>query len=350
MMAKGLFLLAFALAPLASAEPVKLLPGPFELPDRIGPMRLDGEPHRYEDPRLGSSYQYSGGGLSFTLYVYDLGVRDIPDGGNTRLSCEAFEGAKADVERAGYSDVRLKSEQLARLDPAAETPLAREAIFEYTRANQPQVSYIWLTSAGKVFVKARFSMDAKLRDEMPEARRTILNALGEAVKPHLLPVPAPAPALASDEAVNKSHISVVLGGDAVDDMFLGMLYLGTVSALAEKAPELQPVCGGPVALHFEGEVGAYQAALTFSGGDTGGSKFAKRLQEIAKAGYLEEFVWTFRHRDSWGDTPPEALELAAFDEWRKKKLKRFVVPEFGRVEFEAPRPLPLEPADPAPAR
>jgi hypothetical protein len=331
---------------LAHAGPVKLLPGPFELPDRIGPMRLDGEAHEYDDPRLGSSYQYSGGGLSLTIYVYDLGIPDIPDGGETRIACEAFEAAKKDLHRAGYADVRQKSEQLARLDPTAAAPNAREAVYEFTRAERPTISYIWLTGAAKVLLKLRFSVDEKLRDELPEARRAILMALGEAVKPHLAPAPAPA----GDADGKKSHTSLVINGDAIDDMVLGMLYLGTVLSVAEQAPELQPVCGGPVALHFEGEVGAYSAALMFSGGASGGSKFAKRLQEISKAGYLEEFVWTYRHQDFWGDTPPQGLELEKFHAWSKKRLKRFVVPEFGHVDFPAPRPMPLEPVEPVPAR
>jgi hypothetical protein len=346
MAAKYLILPALILAQAAPADPVKLLPGPFELPDRIGPMRLEGTPHKYEDPRLGSSYQYSGGGLSLTLYVYDAGVKDIPDGGDTPIACQAFEAAKNDVQHAGYENVQMKSQQLARLDALAETPVAREAVYEYSRDSHPTVSYIWLTGAAKQLVKARFSMNDNLRDEMPEARRTILYALGEAVKPYLAPVPAPQPA--GDKPEKKSHISMTIGPDSMNDMMVGMLYLGTVSTIAEDTPELQPICGGPVALHFEGEVGAYQAALAFGGEKSGG--FGKRLQEISKAGYLEEFVWTYRHRDFWGDTPPEGLELDAFDKWRKKKLKRFSVPEFGAVNFDAPRPLPLEPAEQAPAQ
>src|SRR6476659_6490868 len=172
---------------LANADPVKLAPGPFELPDRIGPMRFDGQSHKYDDSRLGASYQYFGGGLSLTVYVYDLGAENIPDGGDTRLACEAFEGAKGDVMHAGYQNVVLKSQQLARLDPTAESPVAREAVFEYTRSNRPTVSYLWVTGASKEFVKLRFSIDEQYRDELAEARRTVLNAVGDALKPHLGP-------------------------------------------------------------------------------------------------------------------------------------------------------------------
>ena len=328
-----------ACAAFAHAEPVKLLPGPFELPERIGPMRFDGQPHKYDDPRLGSSYQYMGGGLSLTVYVYDLGATDIPDGGDTRLACEAFEGAKGDVLHAGYQDMQLKSQQLARLDPAAETPLAREAVFEYTRSGHASVSYLWVTGAAKEFVKLRFSVDAKYRDELVEARRTVLTALGESLKPHVAPV---------DPEANKKKVEVnVNRSDRADEMGIAMAYLMSLTAEAEAHPELTPVCGGDLVPEYPLEVTTLQGVLTIAQESGKPTKFTRRLAEIADAGFLDEFVWTYRHQESWGAQPPAGLELPAFDDWRKKKLKRFEVPVFGHVEYGTPRPMPLEPAGPA---
>jgi hypothetical protein len=320
---------------LAHAEPVKLLPGPFELPDRIGPMRYDGQAHKYDDPRLGSSYQYLGGGLSLTVYVYDLGATDIADGGDSRIACEAFEGAKGDVLQAGYQDMQLKSQQLARLDPVAEAPLAREAVFEYTRSGSPTVSYLWVIGASKQFVKLRFSVNAKFRDELGEARRTVLNALGESLKPHLAPV--------KPEADKKQVEIKVNHSDDADEMGVAMAYLISLTAEAEAHPELTPVCGGALVPEYPLEVTTLQGVLTISKESGKQTKFTRRLAEIATAGFLDEFVWTYRHQESWGDQPPVGLELPAFDKWRKKKLKRFDVPDFGHVEYGAPRPMPVEP-------
>lgn len=329
-----------AWAGLAHADPVKLLPGPFELPERIGPMRFDGQPHKYDDPRLGASYQYVGGGLSLTVYVYDLGAENIPDGGNTRLACEAFEGAKGDVQHAGYQDVVLKSQQLARLDPAADHPTAREAVFEYTRNERPTVSYLWVTGASKEFVKLRFSIDGKYRDELSEARRTVLTAVGEALKPHLAP--------AADAEAGKSKSSMNLnGGMNPDELGAAVIYLASLDLDSDERPELVPLCGGEFVPDYPHELAAFQglAAMSSAGKRT---KFTRRLDEIAGAGFLEEFVWTYRHREEWGPTPPAGLEIEAFDKWRAKKLKRFTVPDFGSVSFDTPRPLPLEPATPSP--
>lgn len=323
-------------ATFAHADPVKLLPGPFELPERIGPMRFEGQGHKYDDPRLGYSYQYLGGGLSLTVYVYDLGAQNIPDGGDTRLACEAYEGAKGDVLHAGYQDMRVKSEQLARLDPAAETPTAREAVFEYTRNNRPTVSYLWLTGAAKQFVKLRFSVDDKYRDELVEARRTVLTTLGDALKPHLGP---------ADPDAGKKKASINMNIDnSPDDIGAAVIYLAALGADSDEHPEILPLCGGAFEPDYAHELGAFQSlgVIDKEAGKPG--KLTRRLSEIAAAGFLEEFVWTDRHRESWGVEPPAGLELAAFEQWRKKKLKRFTVPEFGTVSYDSPRPLPLEPA------
>lgn len=329
------FIGVMAFAAVSHADPVKLLPGPFELPERIGPMRFDGQPHKYEDPRLGASYQYLGGGLSLTVYVYDLGAENIPDGGNTRLACEAFEGAKGDVQHAGYQNVVVKSEQLARLDPAAETPTAREAVFEYVRSDRPTVSYLWVTGASKLFVKLRFSVDEKYRDELAEARRTVLTALGAALGPHMAPADA-------DAGKSKASININVGMNP-DEMSAALIYLASLDAGNDDHPENIPLCGGELIPDYAHELTAFQSLAAMSGAG-GRTKFTRRLDEIAGAGFLEEFVWTYRHREAWGTQPPEGLELERFDKWRAKKLKRLVVPDFGSVGYETPRPLPLEPA------
>lgn len=321
------------------ADPVKLLPGPFELPERIGPMRFDGKPHQYDDPRLGASYQYLGGGLSLTVYVYDLGAENIPDGGDTRLACEAFEGAKGDVLHAGYQDLLVKSEQLARLDPAAERPTAREAVFEYTRADQPTVSFLWVTGAAKEFVKLRFSVNTQYRDELVEARRTVLTTLGDALKPHLGPV---------DPEAGKHKSQMNLTASDPEEAGTALSYLVALAAAAEGHPGILPPCGGDFVPDYAQELAAFESVLSMKKAMGKQTKLTKRLDEIAAAGFLDEFVWTYRHHDAWGDQPPDGLELPAFDRWRKKNLRRFTVPEFGHISYDVPRPLPLEPAEAAP--
>src|SRR5262245_7157328 len=84
-------------------EPVKLLPAQIELPSRLGPLVYNGEPSKFGDPRLGIGYNYFAQGANLTVYVYDAGVTDIPDGADSMPTCNEYEVAKQGVEqRPGF--------------------------------------------------------------------------------------------------------------------------------------------------------------------------------------------------------------------------------------------------------
>ena len=222
-----------------------------------------------------------------------------------------------------------------RLDPPADLPLAREAVYEYERELHPTISYIWITAVAKYFVKLRFSVDPSLRDELPEARRAVLSILGEAIKPHLKPVDPKAAAPGSSLGFN-------LGGGSDDVMQAGILYLTLLNATVDKVPELAPVCGGEVVPGLDTEASLYRGAISL-GKDLAKTKFGKRIAQIDKAGFLEEFLWVDHHREAWGTEPPQELTIPEFATWRTKNLKKFRAPEFGTVTIDHPRPLPLEP-------
>jgi len=335
--------ITLACAPLAAvAQTVSLLPSPLELPRRIGPLEHDGKPHHFPDQRLGSAYQYNGAGQSLTVYVYDAGIKEIPDGTDSVPTCEQFEEAKAGVMQANYAGPVLKSEQLVRLSAPDELPLAREAAFEFKIEGRPAYSYVWITGGANLFMKMRFTADAALRDELPATRRAILNAFGSAIERVLPPVPAPAPAEAPEK---KDGTRLVIHSmDASQaDMSAGMIYLATLSALAEKFPESVPACGGRVVPTYGMELAAFGSMLAMQ--MTSESTTGKKLVAIEQAGYLDEYVWTDRHREVWGAKAPDGLKLSAFKKWRKKNLKDFSVRDIGSVEFASPRPLPTEAAD-----
>jgi len=337
--------ITLACAPLATvAQTVTLLPSALELPRRIGPLEHDGKPHHFPDKRLGSAYQYNGNGQSLTVYVYDAGVKDIPDGPDSVPTCEQFEEAKEGVMQANYAGARLKSEQLVRLSAPAELPLAREAVFEFKIEGRPAHSYVWITGGANLFMKMRFTADAALRDELPATRRAILTAFGDAIE-RFLPAAAPATATATAEEPKKDGTSLVIHSMDVSqaDMSSGMIYLATVSALAEKYPESVPVCGGRVVPTYAMELAAFGSMLAMQMTDSDSST-GKKLAAIEEAGYLDEYVWTDRHREAWGDKAPDGLKLSAFKKWRKKNLKDFSVHDIGSVEFRQPRPLPIESA------
>jgi hypothetical protein len=322
----------------AEVDTVELLPSPLVLPTRIGPMSLSGAPHKYADPRLGISYQYTGDGTSLTVYIYDSGEKDLPDGADTMPVCREYETAKQGVEQA-YQKTQLRSERLVRLIPADDLPLMREAFYEYERDQRSTLSFIWITTVARHFVKLRLSMDPKLRDELPDARRALLSIMGEAIRPHLQPAEP-------NEKPPGTSLNFNMGGGSDDVMEAGVMYLMLLNAVAARHPEQAPVCGGDFVPGYETELGVYRAMFGIEA-EAPRSRFGKRIRQIDEAGFLEEFVWIDLHRKSWGIEPPDGLTLPAYAAWKMKKLKRFRVPDFGSVTIDHPRPLPLEPATPA---
>lgn len=333
--------LTFTAAAAGAETTLQLLPSPITLPIRIGPMHYTGAPHKYDDPRLGVSYQYGGDGLSLTVYVYTAGETDLPDGADTVPACREFEIAKAGVVQT-YQKPQLKAEQLVRLIPPDDLPQMREAHYEYEREGNPTISFIWITTVAKHFVKLRLSMNPRLREELPEARRAVLAVLGEAIKPHLVPVDPKAEAPGSSLGFN---LGGLLGGASDDAMEAGIWYLMLLNAVADKSPELAPVCGGEFVPALETELGIYRGMFE-PDQDLAKTKLGKTISQIDNAGFLEEFLWVDRHREAWGPNPPEGLTLPEYATWRKKNLKRFEPPDFGTVTIDHPRPLPLEPASP----
>jgi hypothetical protein len=322
-------------APLAAAgaDMVKLAPSPLELPASLGPMRIDGEPHTFEPAALGVSYQYSGQGLSLTIYIYDAAQEDIPDGGDSVLACEQLEEAKSGVERAAYKKSRLKSEQLVRLGATEDMPVAREAVYEYTRDGQQTISYIWVTAVAKNFVKLRFSLDARLRDEVPDARRAVLTELGAAMKPHLAPVAADA---------EKSGTTMYIASDAnPGEMKTILTYQLALSAALDRNPAQGPKCGGAFEPPYETELAALRTVLAVERDSTTRSALGDQLVKVEEAGFLEELVWLDLHREAWGKKAPDGLEVRKYKSWRKKNLGEFSRPRLGRVGVGRPRPMAI---------
>ncbi len=322
-----------------AAEPtITLAPTPFQMPVQLGPLVASGEPHKYDDPRLGVSYQFSAPGASLTIYVYDAGYENLAEGPDTIPTCGEFETAKDGVVQS-YQDVRLVSEQMVRLLPPKDAPLRREARYELKREGRDTDSYVWITSAAGQFLKLRFSMDARYRDEMPEARRAILSAVGTAIEPHLKPV---------DPDAKKPGASIGLDmnslGGSDDAMGAGLTYLMLLTALADEPQAKAPVCGGEFVPSYDTELILHRTVFVedLSGAE---SKYGKQVAMASKAGFLEEFVWVELHRDGWGEVAPDGLTLPEYQAWKKKKLKRFKRPAFGSVTIDRPRPLPVEPAD-----
>ncbi len=338
---RKLWLLAIFLAnPLSAQEgTVKLLPTLIELPSRIGPLVANPTPHKYDPPGMGASWQYTGQGASLTVYVYDAGVADVAEGPDTIPACIEFEVAKQGAMQA-YKDSKLISQNMVKLLPPEGTPLVREAAMEMVREGFPVVSYVWITAVSRQFIKLRFSMDKRMAEELPEARRSILSAVGTAISPHL----APKKTGEGTTADEKQGTSIGLNLDSLLSDDLGgaaFIYPILLTALVEDSPDAAPVCGGEVVPAFQTELSLYKS-LFVDDEEARKSKLGKQLFKADQAGFLDELVWVEAHRPAWGDSPPPELTVDAYQAWKKNNLKRFKPPAFGTVTIDHPRPLPME--------
>jgi hypothetical protein len=334
-------LAAFAVPALHAAalgdNTVRLAPSQLKLPQNIGPLRYSGE-NRFSDRRLGRSFGYNASGISLSIYVYDYGVADIPDGPDSAPLCEQFESAKREIENGGnYDNVRLMSQVSRPLADAPGAPVAREALYEFDRRGVHAVSALWLTAVDGYFVKLRLSLRQELADELDEARTHILAAMADAIR---------------DRAPRERGLEPPPGQDAsieVDSHYdtetaaLWLAYAVELVSFSRQHPQSRPACGGRYAPGFEAELAARRAALASYRAlepERRKSGYFADLARLDDAGYLEEYVWQFLRDERVDVTPPQELQIAAFEEFRLRELSTHVVQSGARVRIHAVRPLP----------
>jgi hypothetical protein len=319
----------------AAEDTVKLLPTAIEFPRVVGPLSMVGERHVFPRPGSGAYQEFRGDGWLLFIYTYDADNKELPDGADSTPACIQFEDAKRGfLESFTYQNAVLKRESLVPLMPPAPLPQVREAAIEAEMNGKHALVYVWLTTASKQLLKLQLMTKESNRDRVPEVRRLVLGALGKAIAPHLAPVDP-------DTKPPQNAINVNGLGAADDEMQFGFIYLSTLSVIIDKQPERGPVCGGVYEPRFEEDLAAYQMAVQTSDASTLRSSALKSMVAAEKAGFLDELVWTHLKRESWGTVTPAALDLAAFEPWRKKNLKRFKFNAFGSVVAGKPRPLPV---------
>jgi hypothetical protein len=318
---------------------VKLAPSLLKLPQNIGPLRYAGE-NRYSDRRMGRSFAYNASGISLNIFVYDYGYRDLTEGPDSVQACEQFESAKREIEHGGnYQNVSLRAEVGRRLRPGA-TLTAREAVYQFERNGLSALSVLWLTAADGFFIKLRLSMRTEIADELDDARAQIFESLAEAIeaRPRQSTPPPVPPAEAS--------IEMVSGGDAADAA-MWLAYAVELVDYAREHPEAGPPCGGLLDPPYLLEVAARAAALReYRSRPANGrrSAYFQVLDKVEAAGFLDEYVWSYLHRDAWGTVPPHEIATGAFEEYRSRELGTHAAQSGAHVRINAVRALPLAPA------
>lgn len=318
---------------------VRLAPSKLRLPQAIGPLRYSGG-NRFDDRRLGRSYGYNAAGISLSLYVYDYGVRDVPDGADSVPLCEQFEKAKREIEQGGnYENVTLISEYSRPLAEGPGAQTAREALYGFERRGVRAVSALWLTAVDGFFFKLRLSLRWEIADELDEARSRILSALQEAIegrkrKPRESPPPVQEASIEIDGHVDP------------DTAALWFEYAAQLVTYSRSRPGLRPACGGPLMPDFAAELDARRAALAaYRARDAANrsSGYFDALSRVDEAGLLAEYVWHYLRNEKIDLNPPMELRMGDFAEYRQRELADHVVQSGARVRFNTVRMLPAPP-------
>ncbi len=315
---------------------VHLLPSKFRLLQNIGPMRYTGENH-YSDQRLGRSFGFGTSGVSLTIYVYDYGLHDLPDGPDSVAACEQYEKAKQEIETGGnYQNVTLRREVTRPFGDSAQAPLAREALYELDRNGIHAMSALWLTVADGYFVKLRLSMRQEVADEFDEARGSVLTAMAGslAARPS-----HPAP----PQPVREPSIDIDTSSEP-GDAPLWLAYAMELSRQAQDSPAILPPCGGLLLPDYAAERAARRVALNeYLRRDAAArtSDYFETLARVDAAGFFDEYVWTFLRDPARDTTTPTALALDDFEKFRARELVSHHVETGAHVRVNTVRSLPL---------
>jgi hypothetical protein len=319
---------------------VRLAPSPFKLPQNIGPLRYSGE-SRFSDRRMGRTFAYNTSGISLNIYVYDHGLRDIPDGPDSVAACEQFESAKREIERGGnYQNVSLRGEFSREMRTGLTLPVVREAVYEFDRNGVHAVSALWVTAAGGYFFKVRLFLRVDVADEFDEARAEVLGTIGAALASR--PPRAPAAAGPAQEA----SIDV----DATTDNAAAAAWLAyavELTRFSREHPEARPPCGGQLVPGFAAELAARHAALReYRARDTTArtSSYFNELERVEASGFLDEYVWHYLRDERSDVMPPPGIDLGAFGQFRERELANHAAQSGARVRINTVRVLPAPPA------
>jgi hypothetical protein len=130
------------------------------------------------------------------------------------------------------------------------------------------------------------------------------------------------------------------------DAAMWLAYAVELTKYAREHPETAPPCGGTFEAPYQLEIDARLAALReYRARPANGrrSSYFQVLSKVEAAGFLDEYVWNYLHRDAWGATPPHELSMGAFEEFRARELPTHTAQSGAHVRISAVHVLPRPP-------
>jgi hypothetical protein len=137
------------------------------LPSQLGELNYAGS-EVYDDPRLGAKIRYEFGITKADLYLYDLGMAEIPADIDDPLVTEVYRQSCGEVltlaEAGLYLDFELRKSEYLNLGMEGFKPSFLWAAFRYRQApgqftvsEEFRYSHIFLRTNGGYFNKVRYT-------------------------------------------------------------------------------------------------------------------------------------------------------------------------------------------------
>jgi hypothetical protein len=125
-------------------------------PDQLG-SATQAKGQRYPQPGLGHGIDYRGPGYGASVYVYDRGAKDIPDGIEGAIVRSEFARARSDIfaiqKQQNQPEPQLLKESTVRVNGFDFLT----ATYQYPRSGTDTYSVVAMTGFRRHFVKLRIS-------------------------------------------------------------------------------------------------------------------------------------------------------------------------------------------------
>ena len=178
-----------ALLPLSSyAGAYRDRPTGLSFPDQLGGMTR-GEATEFEKdhPGLGVGilYRSPNPAIYADIYIYNLGIKSIPTGSNTKEIHDQWKQAEGDIytlEKQGkYKSVKKLYEASTLLGMDRNAPTALRADFSYASLGTKKLSYLYLLGYKNNFIKIRFTFPDTLKTEGEKIMRDFTTEFGKLI-------------------------------------------------------------------------------------------------------------------------------------------------------------------------
>lgn len=185
-MIRPLFALAVLLVAGTPARPADDLPGPkIEWPEVKGLDRQ--KPNVFKDVGLGYSVSYLAEGTVIIVFVYNLGLKEIPDGADAdAIKAEMYESLLAvegNRSNGRYKSIQPLDEKVVPFGANADAPKLRRKRYEIEIAKEgAAITELYVAGYKNHFLKIRATYPANDKTKGEKLVAAVLDAVGKQLK------------------------------------------------------------------------------------------------------------------------------------------------------------------------